>query len=129
MARHLIASDATIRATKPTDKPYRLNDGDGLYLLIRPDGSPKGGWWWRFDYSFSGRRKTLSLGTYPNIWTPPFCKSRPFGWKRGLDCSNISGLSERPSALALMTFARGGLATFTVSDCHQSGYQAFPTPV
>lgn len=66
MARHLIASDATIRATKPKDKPYRLNDGDGLYLLIRPDGSPKGGWWWRLDYTFSGRRKTLSLGTYPD---------------------------------------------------------------
>lgn len=66
MARHLIRSDATIRATQPADKPYRLNDGDGLYLLIRPEGTPKGGWWWRLDYSISGRRKTLSLGTYPD---------------------------------------------------------------
>lgn len=37
-----------------------------LYLLIRPEDGPKGGWWWRFDYSFHGRRKTLSLGTYPD---------------------------------------------------------------
>lgn len=66
MARHLIPSDATIRATKPKDKPFRLNDGDGLYLLIRPEGTPKGGWWWRLDYSIAGRRKTLSLGTYPD---------------------------------------------------------------
>lgn len=66
MARHLIPSDATIRGTKPKDKPFRLNDGDGLYLLIRPEGSPKGGWWWRLDYSIGGRRKTLSLGTYPD---------------------------------------------------------------
>jgi integrase len=66
MARYLIPSDATIRATKPHDKPFRLNDGDGLYLLIRSEGGPKGGWWWRFDYSFHGRRKTLSLGTYPD---------------------------------------------------------------
>lgn len=66
MARHLIPSDATIRATKAKDKPYRLNDGDGLYLLIRPEGTPKGGWWWRLDYSITGRRKTLSLGTYPD---------------------------------------------------------------
>lgn len=66
MARHLIASDATIRATKAKGKPCRLNDGDGLYLLIRPGGTPKGGWWWRLDYSIAGRRKTLSLGTYPD---------------------------------------------------------------
>ncbi len=66
MARHLIPADATIRATKPKGKPYRLNDGDGLYLLVRPEGSPKGGWWWRLDYSYGGRRKTLSLGTYPD---------------------------------------------------------------
>lgn len=45
MARHLIPADATIRATKAKDKPYRLNDGDGLYLLIRPEGTPKSGWW------------------------------------------------------------------------------------
>ena len=65
MSRHLL-SDAAIRASKSRDAPYRLNDGDGLYLLIRPDGTPKGGWWWRFDYSHHGRRKTLSLGTYPD---------------------------------------------------------------
>lgn len=30
-------------------------------MLINPNGSK----WWRFDYSFQGKRKTLSLGTYP----------------------------------------------------------------
>jgi hypothetical protein len=66
MARHLIPADTSIRNAKPKDKPYRLNDGDGLYLLVRPEGTNKGGWWWRLDYSFGGKRKTLSLGTYPD---------------------------------------------------------------
>ena len=41
---------------------YRLNDGDGLYLLVKPDGTQ----WWRFDYLIGGKRKTLSVGVYPD---------------------------------------------------------------
>lgn len=37
MARHLIKTDATIRITKPTEATLRLNDGDGLYLLVKPN--------------------------------------------------------------------------------------------
>lgn len=62
MAKELIASDATIKAKKPQAAPYRLPDGSGLYLLIRPDGKK----WWRLDYTHAGKRKTLSLGTYPD---------------------------------------------------------------
>ncbi len=47
--------------SKATDKDKRINDGGGVYLLIKPSGSV----WWRFDYSFDGKRKTLSLGVYP----------------------------------------------------------------
>lgn len=48
---------------KPADKPRKLTDGRGLFLLIHPNG----GKYWRYDYSISGRRKTLSLGTYPDV--------------------------------------------------------------
>ncbi len=60
MAKELL-NDVTVRNAKPTDKNQRLNDGGGLYLLIKPNGAK----WWRFDYSFAGNRKTLSLGVYP----------------------------------------------------------------
>lgn len=53
--------DISVRNTKPGDKDKRLNDGGGLYLLIKPNGAK----WWRLDYSIKGKRKTLSLGVYP----------------------------------------------------------------
>lgn len=60
MAKELL-SDVTIRSTKPALKDVRLFDGNGLYLLIKPNDAR----WWRVDYSINGKRKTLSLGTYP----------------------------------------------------------------
>ncbi|HSW09000.1 tyrosine-type recombinase/integrase [Aquabacterium sp.] len=62
MAQHLIPSAATLKAIKPGDARRRLSDGAGLYLLLFVKGGSHG---WRLDYTFQGRRKTLSLGTYP----------------------------------------------------------------
>jgi integrase len=55
-------TDTAIRKAKPTDKSQKLTDGGGLYLLLNPNDSR----WWRFDYRFAGKRKTLSMGTYPD---------------------------------------------------------------
>lgn len=63
MARNLIASDLTIKSVKAGDPRKRLNDGDGLYLLLSVNGGSHG---WRFDYSHEARRKTISLGIYPD---------------------------------------------------------------
>ena len=56
-------TDTAIRTAKPSEKPVKLTDERGLYLLI----SPNGGKWWRFDYRFDGKRYTLSMGTYPDV--------------------------------------------------------------
>jgi integrase len=63
MARDLIPSDTTIRNLKPSESRKRLTDGDGLYLLLFVKGGAHG---WRLDYTIHGKRKTLSLGTYPD---------------------------------------------------------------
>ena len=55
-------SDTAIRGVKPGDPRKRLTDGKGLYLLLFVKGGAHG---WRLDYAIHGRRKTLSLGTYP----------------------------------------------------------------
>lgn len=54
-------TDAAIRNATAV-KPRKLSDGGSLYLLVKPNGSK----WWRFDYLFDGRRKTLSFGVYPD---------------------------------------------------------------
>ncbi|WP_374089353.1 tyrosine-type recombinase/integrase [Methylomicrobium lacus] len=56
-------SDIQARKAKPKDKPYKLADEKGLYLYI----TPQGGKLWRFDYRYEGKRKTLSLGVYPDV--------------------------------------------------------------
>ena len=56
-------TDPAIRKAKPGDKPRKLADGRGLFLLLQPSG----GRWWRFRYMFGGKEKMLSLGTYPDV--------------------------------------------------------------
>ena len=55
-------SDTAIKAAKPrADKPYKLPDEKGMYLYIHTNGSK----YFRLDYRFEGKRKTLALGVYP----------------------------------------------------------------
>jgi integrase len=54
-------TDTRIRNAKPQAKPYKLSDGGGMYLLVKPDGAR----YWRLDYRFAGKRRTLALGVYP----------------------------------------------------------------
>ena len=51
-----------IKQAKTDDKPYSLVDGGGLYILIKPQGK-----YWRYNYRFEGKQKTLALGVYPAI--------------------------------------------------------------
>ena len=56
-------TDTAIRFVKPTEKQQKLFDGNGLFLLV----SPKGAKGWRFKYSFQGKEKLISLGSYPLV--------------------------------------------------------------
>ncbi|EJQ5988368.1 tyrosine-type recombinase/integrase [Escherichia coli] len=48
---------------KPKEKPYKLADGGGLYLLVNPNGSR----YWRLKYRVAGKEKLLALGIYPDV--------------------------------------------------------------
>lgn len=55
-------TDIAARNAKPKDKPYKLTDSRGLYLLVSPAGK-----YWRMNYRYMGKQKTLAIGVYPAI--------------------------------------------------------------
>jgi len=55
-------TDIAIKKAKPADKPYKLTVGGGLYLLVNLIGK-----YWRYNYRFLGKSKTLALGIYPDV--------------------------------------------------------------
>lgn len=55
-----------VKPVKPSGDKYA--DGDGMYLLVKPVGK-----YWRMDYRYLGKRKTLALGIYPEV---PLAKAR-----------------------------------------------------
>ncbi|MBP7867808.1 MAG: integrase arm-type DNA-binding domain-containing protein [Acidobacteria bacterium] len=58
-----VLTELRIRAIKPGTKPIKVTDGQGLYLLVTPNGSKL----WRMGFVFAGRNKSLSFGEYPLI--------------------------------------------------------------
>ena len=56
-------TDAKVRALKPATTPYKLSDGEGLFVLVTIGGSRL----WNLAYRFNGKQKTLALGKYPAV--------------------------------------------------------------
>ena len=54
-------TDTACKNAKPSEKPRKLADGGGLFLLVQPTG----GKLWRQAYRFDGKQKTLAHGSYP----------------------------------------------------------------
>ena len=54
-------TDTKVRSAKPEAKEYSLVDGDGMFLLIHPNGSK----YWRFRFRFGGKQHLIAFGVYP----------------------------------------------------------------
>ncbi|HEE0121659.1 integrase arm-type DNA-binding domain-containing protein [Citrobacter sp. wls711] len=52
-----------VETAKPKEKPYKMADGGGLYLLVKTNGSR----YWRLKYRIDGKEKLLALGVYPDV--------------------------------------------------------------
>ena len=63
MAAEKLLTEATCKAAKPKVKLYYLNDGAGLRLRIRPDGSRT----WIYRYRLAGKEMSSGLGAYPKV--------------------------------------------------------------
>ena len=72
-------TDTSIKNAKPKEKPYKLADGGGLYLLVTPNGSRL----WRLKYRVGGIEKLLSFGSYPQASLKE-ARDKAFEAKQGL---------------------------------------------
>ena len=57
-------TDTFVKNAKHTGAPAgdKHTDGGGMYLLVNA-----GGKYWRMNYRFADKRKTLALGVYPEV--------------------------------------------------------------
>ena len=56
-------TDILAKAAKPKNKPYKIADTDGMYLLVDPQGRK----YWRLKYRFGGRERKFAIGVYPEV--------------------------------------------------------------
>lgn len=56
-------TDTAIRKAKLQAKPYRIADGGGMYIEVKPNGAK----YWRMAYRFADKQKTLALDVYPDV--------------------------------------------------------------
>jgi len=56
-------TDTAIKAAKAKEKPFKMGDAGGLFLLVQPTG----GKLWRLKYRIEGKEKKLALGAYPDV--------------------------------------------------------------
>ncbi|MEQ6204335.1 integrase arm-type DNA-binding domain-containing protein [Sulfitobacter sp. HNIBRBA2951] len=56
-------SDIQVRNLKPRDKPYKVIDFEGLFVLVKANGSRL----WQFKYRMFGKERLLSIGVYPEV--------------------------------------------------------------
>jgi len=65
-------TEVQVKNTKPTDAPYKISDGGGMYLLVNPTG----GKYWHLAYRYNNKQKLLALGVYPEVTLAKARKAR-----------------------------------------------------
>jgi integrase len=95
-------TDTSIKNAKPKDRPWKLMDERGLFVLVNPNGSKL----WRFRYKFNAKEKLLSLGSYPDTGLGDAREKRDEARKllaSGIDPSADRKQKEREKAQAQAT--------------------------
>ncbi|WP_322063864.1 tyrosine-type recombinase/integrase [Burkholderia cenocepacia] len=92
-------TDSTAKNAKPADKPYKLTDGRGMYLLVQPNGAK----YWRMAYRLHGKQKLLAIGVYPAVGLATARERRDDARKKlaaGVDPSVAKRVEKRVARLA-----------------------------
>ncbi|CAJ2719745.1 phage integrase [Burkholderia pseudomallei] len=92
-------TDSIAKNAKPADKPYKLTDGRGMYLLVQPNGAK----YWRMAYRLHGKQKLLAIGVYPAVGLATARERRDDARKKlaaGVDPSVAKRAEKRVARLA-----------------------------
>ncbi len=106
-------TDTKVRSAKPEEKEYSLVDGDGMSLLVKPNGSK----YWRFRFRFGGKQHLMAFGVYPEISLADARKKREEARRlvaAGIDPREHKRAVKEEQAKEIITFekvAREWLAT------------------
>ena len=58
-----LLTDLKVRSAKSTDRDWKLSDGGGLFLLVKPTG----GKLWRWKYRLQGKENLFAIGSFPQV--------------------------------------------------------------
>lgn len=104
--RPIIAlTDTKVRSAKPEEKEYSLVDGDGMFLLIHPNGSK----YWRFRFRFGGKQHLMAFGVYPDVSLADARKKREEARKlvaAGIDPREHKRAVKEEQAKEIITFEK-----------------------
>lgn len=105
-------TDTACRNAKAGEKPLKMADEKGLYLLVN-----KAGKYWRWDYRFAGKRKTMALGVYPEVALAKARSDRDDARKRLADGSDP--MTERKVEKLVRVTAAGNSFKSVAIDWHK----------
>jgi integrase len=88
-------TDTAVRNARPSDRPKKLFDGDGLYLFVSTTGHRA----WRFKYYVDGKEKHLNFGRYPEI-SLKAARERRLEARRALEMGKDPGAIQRAERAA-----------------------------
>lgn len=106
-----------IDAARPLQKPFKIADGEGLHLLVRPSGRKC----WRLRYRFAGVEKVLALGTYPATSLADARRKRDDA-KRLIEAGTDPCVKRKLDRIAAVTSARTTFAL--IADEHLANLTA-----
>jgi Arm DNA-binding domain len=108
-----LLTEVRLRSAKPREKPYRLFDVLGLFLLVMPNADRHKGRLWRLRYHYGKSEKLLSLGSYPEVPLKRARENRDEARRLladGVDPSAQRKITEESKAETFETIAREWLA-------------------
>ena len=112
-------TDTRLRQLKSEQKPYKVSDGGGLFVLVTATGSRL----WRLKYRFDGKEKLLSFGSYPETTLARAREKRAEAKSRladGIDpAAKAKADKEEDAALNVHTF--GNIAAELVEKLRKEG--------